>query len=239
MVKRSTLERVLAFIYPERCCCCGKPVACGSVVCEACRPELHRITPPVCPMCGRGDGECGCGRHKRHTDRCVAPFYYSGAAKSALHRLKFGGKEYVAEMFALAMEQTVIREYRTVKFDCVTAVPLSLSVQKARKYNQSVLLAKRLSSLLGITYRDLLIKQCETIPQRELPAFRRSGNVLGVFDVALQDIESMESGFNVLLVDDTVTTGATLDECAKMLKLYGAKYVYAVTATASRLPDDS
>jgi ComF family protein len=239
VVKRSIRERLIALLFPERCCCCGKPVSCGGIVCERCRPALKRIMPPVCTSCGLEVKACSCGRHKRHMERCVSPFYYEGAAKSALHRLKFNGKEYAAEMFSLAMEQTVKREYGGTVFDCVVPVPLSDSVHRKRKYNQSTLLAKRLAGQLGIPYQELLVKQCETTPQRELPAIRRSGNVLGVFD-AMPSIHKLqtETGFTALLVDDTVTTGATLDECAKILKLYGACCVYAVTATASRLSDD-
>lgn len=235
MVRRNMRQRLLALLFPERCCCCGKPVPCGGVVCGDCRPRLKRILPPLCRYCGCALRDCGCGKHKRHTERCAAPFYYEGAGKSALHRLKFGGREYAAEMFCLSMAETVKREYNGVRFDCIVPVPLSPSIKQKRHYNQSLILARGLSGLLGIPCADILMKKYETTPQRELPAYRRSGNVLGVFD--LSPAAELRKESSVLLVDDTITTGATLDECAKILKLYGAGAVYAVAATASRLSE--
>ncbi len=235
VVKRKAWERFLSLLYPERCCCCGKPVVCGKVVCTHCRPRLKSILPPLCPYCGCAKKDCRCGGHRRHTDRCVSPFYHEGAARSALHRLKFDGKAYVAEIFCLSMAKTIQREYGEVVFDCIVPVPLSRAVSNKRKYNQSLVLAKGLAPLLKVDCRELLIKEYETAPQRELPAYRRSGNVLGVFSVPPDKF--IHKGCTILLVDDTITTGATMDECAKILKIYGAKAVYAVTATASRLSE--
>ncbi len=133
------------------------------------------------------------------------------------------------------MAHTVRREYADIDFDCIVPVPLSRDALRKRRYNQSAVLAKGLADLLDIPYAELLNKQQTTIPQRELPAYRRSGNVLGVFDAT----DGVPEGGSVLLVDDTVTTGSTLDECAKILKLYGAQAVYAVTATVSRLSNQS
>lgn len=231
MVKRSAWKRFLAAFFPERCCCCGRPVVCGKVVCDDCGLKLITIEPPVCPVCGCQKQHCRCKGRKRHTDRCAAAFYHEGAARSALHRLKFKGKIYSAEIFCIFMAKTVNREYAGVSFDYVVPVPLSRDELKKRRYNQSAVLAKGLSALLGLQIKELLVKPIKTLPQRELPAYRRSGNVLGVFDAVGKAL----GGGAVLLVDDTVTTGATLDECAKVLKIHGAGAVYAVTATASRL----
>ena len=82
--------------------------------------------------------------------------------------------------------------------------------------------------------RNCLRKVSETRPQKELSAVERSGNLLGAFDVAGADI----SGTRILLVDDLATTGSTLDECAKTLKVYGASQVYAVTAARTRFFKD-
>ena len=178
---------------------------------------------------------CRCNKRQRHTDRCIAPFYFEGAAKSAIYRLKFKDKVNAAELLCLAMAHTVRREYADINFDCIVPVPLSRDTIRKRRYNQSAVLAKGLADLLDIRYDQILNKQQTTLPQRELPAYRRSGNVLGVFDV----VDGVTKGGSVLLVDDTVTTGSTLDECAKILKLYGAQAVYAVTATVSRLSNQS
>jgi competence protein ComFC len=240
VVNRSLWQRALSLIYPERCCCCSKPVICGKVVCNSCRPGLVRINPPFCSVCGFNKQDCSCRGYSRHTDGCASPFYHERSAKSALHLLKFAGKIYVAEMFSLCMAQMVQQVYHNIKFDCITSVPLSPVIHKKRRYNQSSILAEWLSKQLDIPYKNLLIKKFETIPQRQLPAFKRSGNVLGVYDVLPGACDFVESELcnSVLLVDDTVTTGSTIDECAKILKLYGVEKVYAITATASRLKEN-
>lgn len=232
MVKRTFFERFLAALYPERCCCCGKAVACGSIVCDACRLKLNIIYPPVCPYCGRQISDCRCEKHQKHMERCISPFYYDNAAKSALMRLKFLKKPASAELFYRAMAKTVKREYAGISFDFIIPVPVSKSTLQKRGYNQSAVLAEGLQKQTGIPMNPSLIKIRQTLPQRELPAYRRSGNVLGVFDVN-GNVNLKDK--TILLVDDIATTGATLDECAKMLKIYRAKAVYAVTATASRL----
>ncbi len=239
MVKRSLWERALSIIYPERCCCCDEPVECGKVVCDDCRKGLVRILPPFCPVCGYNKGDCSCHGHHRYTDGCASPFYHEKAAKSAIYLLKFAGKAYAAELFSIFMSDTVRQVYGDIEFDCIVPVPLSPAAYKKRKYNQAQVVAQRLSKQLGIPLKELLIKKFETSPQRQLPAYQRSGNVLGVYDILPKAREYLNSGAcnTVLLVDDTVTTGATISECAKILKLGGVQKVYALTATASRLKD--
>ena len=102
-----------------------------------------------------------------------------------------------------------------------------------RGYDQAAALAKALAAQIGVAYEPLLVKLTHTEPQKELSAVRRRGNLLGVFDVVGE-----VSSRTVLLVDDVITTGSTLDECAKILKLYGADEVYAVTAAAAVLKKD-
>ncbi len=232
MATRTWRQRLVAVLYPERCCGCGKVVVCGELVCAACRQQLVPILPPLCPLCGRHIADCRCGKHQRHTDRCIAAFYYEGAARAAIHRLKFKDKPYAAELLYEAMTQAVMREYAGISFDCIIPVPISAQTRRVRGYNQSALLAKGLSQRLGIPWSETLVKCWHTAAQRDLPAYRRSGNVLGVFDT---NGSIPLAGTTILLVDDTNTTGATMDECAKMLKIYGAAAVYAVTAAATRL----
>ena len=201
------LDRLLDWLFPRRCAFCGHPVETGQTACSRCREELPRIAGPVCPLCGREKGSCRCGQRRRAYRRCVSPFYYEGPAKRGILRLKLYGKVYAAEGYAQAMAETVRREYEGIAFDALVPVPISDSTRRERGYNQS----ERLASALG---KGLAVP------------------VLGVFDCAPGFVPE---GQVLLLVDDVSTTGATLDECAKMLKIYGAEEVYAVTAAAARL----
>ncbi len=236
--KRSFGQRLLAAVYPERCACCGRVVSCGELVCAPCRALLPVVEPPLCPLCGCGRSDCSCEGRRRLVEGIVAPFYYEGASRDAVRNLKFYNRLYAAEPLALAMAAVVRREWLApddgrpaVRFDGVIPVPVSRATFRRRGYNQSALLANKLAEALGLPMEDALVKLWDTPAQRGLPAYRRSGNVLGVFDRAAG---ADFTGCTLMLVDDIATTGATLDECAKMLKIYGAREVYAVAAALTR-----
>lgn len=235
MTRGHRLKReLLAILFPERCVCCDKVIPPLIGCCDTCRQGLSLIVPPVCENCGAGLDECVCHRHHRHFERCAAPFYYEGTVRRGILRLKEQNDPQIAEFFAGYMAQVVRREYSTWRFDWIIPVPLTESRKKGRGFNQSERLAKCLSAELGIPVSTCLRKISETRPQKELSAVERSGNLLGAFDVAGADI----SGTRILLVDDLATTGSTLDECAKTLKVYGASQVYAVTAARTRFFKD-
>ncbi len=162
------------------------------------------------------------------------PFYYKDRGKSGVMLLKTTGDSTVADGLAAEMAEVLRREYGGIVLDCVMPVPLYKKDERERGYNPAALLARALSAHTGIPYVPRLRKLFHTTPQKELDAVRRSGNLLGAFEVDKpQDV----AGKAVLLVDDTVTTGATLEECAKMLKIYGARAVYAVTAAGTDKQD--
>lgn len=223
-------SRLLAVLFPERCAACGEVIVYGQGFCPRCMAGLRRMEPPICPWCGREERGCRCGKHKTAYERCVMPFAYQGSVKQGIQRLKRQGRSYAAAAFAREMAVVVRREYADIAFTCVTPVPMYGRAQKERGYNQAALLARALAEELALPCRETLVKQTDTRPQKTLSAQERTGNLLGVFDV--RD-ETAVQGETVLLVDDVATTGATLNECAKMLKLYGAKGVWAVTAAGT------
>ncbi len=231
-MKQRFRDRLLAIFFPERCVFCGAVIPAGDELCPACREEetRERIAPPTCPFCGRRAADCTCQRRQRLYDRCVSAYRYHGAVRGGILRLKRKGKPETARFFAKRLAADIRREYGGVHFDGIIPVPLSRSVLKTRGYNPALWLAQELSAQLLIPVTDGLVKLYETRPQKELCAGERSGNLLGVFDC--------REGFSpdrrrFLLVDDVVTTGSTLEECAKMLKIYGAVQVLAATAAAT------
>ncbi len=199
-------------------------------LCGQCREQAPYVLPPVCEFCGRGEDYCTCRRHRRAFERCVMPFYYDDCGKCGIAQLKNVGDSSVAEGFAAEMAEVVRREYGGIRFDCIMPVPLYKADEWDRGYNSADLLAQALAERTGIAYMPRLRKLFRTTPQKTLGVVRRSGNLLGAFTV---DKPETVKDAVILLVDDTVTTGTTLDECAKMLKIYGAQAVYAVTAAGS------
>jgi ComF family protein len=152
---------------------------------------------------------------------------------SAVTALKEKAARDVIYSFAYEMAQTVRREYGDIAFDAVTYVPLTKRDRRRRGHDQSQLLAKELARQLNTPCVTALVKLTQNRPQKELKPHERVGNVMGVYDVCA-DVQDQF----VLLVDDVITTGATLNECAKMLRLYGARQVFVVTATASEPPQE-
>lgn len=225
-------RRFWAVFFPERCAYCGKVIPPCLPGCEDCLKKLPRILPPTCRICGLEKKVCTCEGKRKHYERCAAPFYYDGKAKFAVLQLKSGENREPVRALAAEMAAVVRREYGNYSFDYIVPVPMTAKEQKKRGHNPCELLAKALSAELGVPVGTFLTKIYETRPQKELTSLERSGNVLGAFDVAEG---APVAGRTLLLLDDIVTTGSTLDECAKMLKIFGADEVYAVAGTASRL----
>ncbi|MBR2405843.1 MAG: ComF family protein [Clostridia bacterium] len=223
--------RVIAWLFPERCIFCDEPIPSLTLCCEDCRRELLLIKPPLCPYCGMSKTDCNCRRRRHRYDRVAAPFYSDGAAHEGLLRLKRIDDPQAIAYFADQMAATVRREYGEESLHVAAAVPMMTADRYERGYNQSELLAKAVAERLGIPYVAVLTKCYATQPQKALSAWERAGNVLGAYDV---EQASLIVDKTVLLVDDVLTTGATTDECAKMLKLYGAARVLCVTAAIRR-----
>ena len=225
---------VANLFFPQRCCLCGKVIEWRQTMCVDCLRDAPYVLPPVCELCGRGEDECSCRKRHRHFERCVSPLYYDDLGESGIGQLKNAADRAVADGFAAEMAEVLRREYGGIGLDCVMPVPQYKKDERKKGYNPAAMLARALSRRTGIPYVAGLRKLFHTTPQKELRAVARSGNLLGAFTV---DEPKTVNGKTVLLVDDTVTTGSTLDECAKMLKIYGACEVYAVTAACSVYKD--
>lgn len=216
---------LLAVFLPKRCIFCDTVIPPWHQSCEPCARQLSFIRPPLCPYCGHYKKHCDCGNRRSAFDKVAAPFYYEAAARSGVLRLKRHDDPDAIACFADHMHTVVCREYGDESIDGLVYVPMTRPAERQREYNQGRLLAEALGERLSLPVYAALAKIYETPPQKALDFHARSGNVLGVFDV----IDPAVRGKTLLLVDDVMTTGATLSECAKMLKIYGAKRVLAVT----------
>lgn len=222
-------KQLLHWFCPTRCACCSKVIYPDQVLCDRCRSALPRITPDHCPACGNTKKRCTCGKVKRTAIPCCSPFYYKGCIQQGLLTLKSGDTVHGVAYFAHAMAQEVQRCYAG-GWDGIVYVPVTDAKLKKRGYNQSQLLARHLSKELGIPVIDnALIRLFDTSDQHKSPFHQRKGNVFGVFDADPKLVQDK----HLLLVDDIITTGATIDECAKMLYLHDAAEVYGVTVAST------
>lgn len=207
---------------------CGKPIPAVTLCCDTCRAQIHPIRPPICSQCGKSREDCVCGRRHHRYDRLASPFYCNAAVHRGILRLKRWDDPLAVDFFAEQMAVVVRREFRDETIDAVTFIPMTDRDRRARGYNQGELLARAVAKRLSLPLVSALVKRYQTKPQKALTAVERSGNVLGAFDVR-KGVDV--AGKTWLLVDDVITTGATTDECAKMLKLYGARRVVCITAS--------
>ncbi|MGQ9572995.1 MAG: ComF family protein [Dehalococcoidia bacterium] len=217
---------LLDILFPSRCVGCG---AYGSLLCSSCQAQLPRAEPPRCPICWRPqprDAPCAHCRQERPAFQAArSPYLYQGVAREAVHALKYNHLSALAQPMAQLMARCVRDE--AIGADLVVAVPLYARRQRLRGYNQSALLARELSRLCGLPLAERgLARRRNTPPQaRSADAQARRRNVADAFIADRRWVE----GKRILLVDDVMTTGATLDACARALAQADAASVWALT----------
>ncbi len=170
-------------------------------------------------------------RHRRDPLRVRAFGRYEGALREAVHALKYRGKLGLVEPLGWGLAEVVAQEPRLCGVDAVVPVPLHPRREAQRGFNQAEELARVVSARLGRPVRRALVRVRDTPSQTELDEEQRRRNVREAFAV-----RGRVGGLRLLLVDDVVTTGSTLGECAAVLRRAGAEDVCAV-AVAMVVPD--
>lgn len=225
--------QLLNFFLPAFCLLCGKPLPpAPGVVCAACRDQLPWLKPPVCELCGapfRGvvvqSARCQeCQQQPPPFHQARAAVFYEAQCREAIHRFKYGRQfvygRFLRELLAQALEvQALAREA-----EVLIPVPLHPRRLRQRGFNQALLLARAFPGLP--VARGALVRQRYTRPQTELSPEERRRNVKGAFRVA---DPAAVAGKKVVLLDDVFTTGATVRECARMLRRAGAAQVAVIT----------
>jgi ComF family protein len=232
------LRRALDVLFPASCAYCHGPVA-GSRIprfCSQCWSELSPVPGPVCPSCGRPFGspeslshspehEClSCRNRPPFFDQALAAGLFEGPLREAIHLYKYRPVRSLGEPLAAWMMAQV---RMTVRLDLVMPVPLHRTRLRHRGFNQSLVLAHGISERFSMPLLyDNLARLRSTRPQVELSGQERAENVKGAFGLVRPSEVRDKS---VLLIDDVYTTGATMNECAKVLKEAGAASVTVFT----------
>jgi len=204
------LASLLDLLFPPKCVFCGRVLNDGKDSwCDKCIESL-----PYALSGGRQDGI--------YYDYCISPLYYKGFVRRSILRYKFKGASGYASAYG-KMLADCIREHPDIGYDIISWVPLSRKRERTRGYDQAMLLALATALELGDVAAETLRKPRDVRAQSELGAAEeRRANISGAYEAA--DPELIE-GKTVLLIDDIVTTGSTLDECAGVLLAAGASRV--------------
>jgi ComF family protein len=230
------IERLLQFFLPPQCHCCDKVLGEREKgVCSDCLSKIHWIEPPFCSVCGDpfpsreiDNHPCGaCITKRKHFTIARALGYYEGSLQEAIHRWKYEERVSLNPIFGEWMAEGLDHYWGSHPIDLLIPVPLHRQRLRERGFNQALLLVKELSRRTGIPFRKrLLQKKKPTMPQVNLSGAEREKEVRGSFHVIGR--EELE-GKSILLVDDVYTTGATVNECSKVLLAGGATRVDVFT----------
>lgn len=195
--------------------------------CIFCRKVLPDDAPGVCIRCQKRILLSGSQPHKAKGAfyKCVySALWYEGAVRKCLHRYKFGGKSSYAPPLAKILQHVLPQDQI---FDIITFVPTNAANVKQRGFHHTGLLAQELSALTGIPCAELLRKVRKTRPMHGLHPAQRRANILG--SISVDTPPELIVGKRVLVVDDLITTGSTMSECARVLMAQGAAGVWGVT----------
>ncbi|MBE6940139.1 MAG: ComF family protein [Ruminococcaceae bacterium] len=208
--KRKSLD----LLFPRKCPFC-QSVTDGALLCDVCNKKL--------PYTGSR------AVHKGTFGRCAAPLFYEGTVREAILRYKFARQFNGLDCFAQLMAQCAA-EHFAGEFDAVTWVPVSRKRLRERGFDQAFYLARGICDIWQVTAEETLRKTVNNTAQSSLAAAEeRRSNVLGVYEIR----EGAEiAGRRFLLVDDILTTGATLTEARRVLLEAGAAQVLCLTLAA-------
>lgn len=226
---------LLSVCFPSHCLLCDSFVEDfrSYGVCPACWKRVSLLPLEVCQCCGLpSSGAAGslCGKCLSDPpafEKARAAALYQEELRDLIHRFKFNGFMHLSKPLGKIMQQVFPIHFDAATIDIIVPVPLHAKREKQRGFNQAELLARSLANHLKKPLASRVLRRSmNTPPQSGLTDAQRLENVKGVFEVRKP---AVIEGKQVLLVDDVLTTGATLSSCARVLKSSGAIQVHVFT----------
>lgn len=207
MNRKKILTGLVSVFFPQRCACCGRVIVPSALFCPECLAALPKTVYERSAVGGF---------------LCSAALLYEEPYSTALKRFKFHSKPGGLQGFAILTVKAARERFAGKDFDAVTCVPMTRLAVFKRGYNQSEELARACAKLMALPFEPVLEKYRSNAPQRTLNRSRRMKNVRGVFRIRKSH---SVTGKRYLLIDDVITTGSTLGECARVLKTGGCSEV--------------
>lgn len=217
---KSHLSAFLNILYPKNCHICSRifdrhTAAYDDNICAPCYSTMRKTVPETSqpPL-------------STSYERLLACYHYEGAVRELIHKFKYDSRPYLAETIAKLMRETLNEAGDSLfaDVDCFVPIPLYPARAREREFNQSELLARILSTHHRKPCSLILRRNKNTRPQATLPEHERRKNIQGAFGLNYMPVKNK----NIALIDDVVTTTATVQEAAQTLKKAGAKKVWVL-----------
>ena len=211
------VQGIASILLPQDCFLCGAPSG-DALLCGPCGNDLPRLPVLRCPVCALptpGGETCGaCLKQPPHFDATHCGFRYDFPVDQLIQALKYRYRLVIADYLA----KSLLAVSPPAQPDLLLALPLSTQRLRERGFNQALEIARPLARQLGLPLLlDGYARVIDTVPQTSLRWQERQKNIQGAFECAV-DL----SGKEVVVIDDVMTTGATLNEFARTLKKHGA-----------------
>jgi ComF family protein len=236
LAKVNPLSALSSLFYPATCAVCSTDVDHPEYLCESCRERAPRIQAPFCAKCSEPFSgaitqtfSCAnCAHRTLHFDLVVAAYRSRGLVRKLVHEFKYAHQRHLRHPLAAWLGETMNDpRLRGRRFDLVVPVPLHPARERERGFNQATLLAELLARRISVPLRPVLERIRYTTTQTAYDRAERMENLRDAFRLR-KNMNVRE--LHVLLIDDVLTTGSTLSECARVLKEAGAISVHAATA---------
>ena len=209
------LYKILRGFFPHICIFCGKTIIQNNICCDNCQKELIYM---------------GKTKDIDYIDFSYAAYAYSEYSRRPIFSLKYGGRRYLAEHIAKILADFI---GNNLKVDMIVPVPLHKKRLKSRGFNQAELMAAEISELLNTRAYSVLERLKATEKLSLLTTRQRQESIENAFAIKPTAQSLNLAGKSILLIDDILTTGATLRQCAKVLRTQSPKHIYAVSFLAS------
>lgn len=236
LAKVNPLPALASLFYPPACVVCSGTVEGLEYLCADCLGRAPRITAPFCAKCSEPffgaitqTFNCAnCEHRTLHFDAAVAAYRSRGLVRNLVHDFKYGRQRHLRYPLSKWLGETLNDpRLRDRRFDLIVPVPLHAARERERGFNQATLLAELLAAKVALPLEPVLERIRYTTTQTAHDRTERMENLQDAFRLRKKrDVR----GLRVLLIDDVLTTGSTLSECARVLKAAGAISVHAATA---------
>ena len=225
---------LLDLFFPADCKTCKETLRWNeNYICKSCFDKIEPLKPPLCGKCGRhidGGIICfSCKSRRIYFEKAKSYGEFSGVLKEAIHLLKYDKKLILVDKLANLMDGIV--DLFEGEFHYLVAVPIHKKKQRKRGFNQTELLSDKISKMRGIPILSGLTKEIDTPHQVGLDYSERMQNVKGSF--RWKGNKKQIEGKRLLLIDDVMTTGSTVNECSNVLMAEGAEVVCILTLAST------